>query len=143
MGAVMSFTKVTPEELAWAERHPDELEEFLLAKEEAAGPDGYIDKGWREIQEAFDAADIEVDLRWDGDFMDEEGVYFSWSQRQVAATAELLKAAPFERLRPHFDAEVTESESALEYAEGCYGSLVAFFADAAAARAAAIMTFSY
>lgn len=143
MGAVMDFTKVTPEELAWAERHPDELEEFLAAKAESAGLDGYIDKGWREIQEAFDAAGVAVDLRMGGDFMDEEGVYFSWSQQQVAATAELLKAAPFEWLRPHFDAEVIESESVLRYTEGCYRTLVAFFTAAAAAGAAAIMTFSY
>lgn len=143
MGAVMGFTKVTPEELAWAERHPEELEEFLLAKEEEAGPDGYIDKGWREIQEAFDAAGLAVDLRGDGDFMDEEGVYFSWPQKRVAATAELLKAAPFEWLRPYFEAEVTESEAALRYTEGCYGRLVGFFTAAAAAEAAAIMTFSY
>ncbi|THV26717.1 DUF1877 family protein [Glycomyces paridis] len=143
MGAVMSFTKVTSDELKWAEDNPADVEDFVLGREREEAVDGYLDKGWRDLQELFDAADVDIELRDDGDFIDEEGVYFAWSSGLVAATAALLREATFERLRAHLDPEAAADESALAYVEGCYATLRAFFADAADSGSAAIMTFSY
>lgn len=143
MGTDMNCTKVTPEELAWAEREPEALEDFLVAKDEAAKVSGYVDKGWKELQELLDAEDVEVDLQWDGDFIDESGVHFSWTPKLVASTAELLGQVPFDRLRSHLDPDTAADESSVEYLQGCYKTLVAFFADAADSGSAAILTFSY
>ncbi|MCH7232358.1 YfbM family protein [Glycomyces sp. L485] len=124
---------MTPEELAWAERQDDDaIEEFLWAKEEVEEVSGYLDKAGRDLQELFDLAGLRVDLREDGEIMG-DGI-FSWSKKQVATTAEALRSMPFERLEPHLDA-------ADEYVKNYYGTLVAFFEDAAASEAAAIMTY--
>jgi hypothetical protein len=139
MGMTMSFTKVTPEELAWAEqRDNDAIEEFLWSKDEAAEVSGYLDKSGRDLQELFDLAGFRVDLREDGDFMGEDGVFFSWSKKQVATTAEALRSMPFERLEPHLDAA---DDNHQRYVRNYYGMLVAFFKDAAASESAAIMTY--
>lgn len=137
MGLTMSFTKVAPAELADLQRRDgDAVEEFLWAKDEAAEVDGYIDKAWEEFGELFDRAEVPIDLEMGGDFMDEEGRFYAWSAELVATTAERLRRARWELLEPHL-----EPDWDADYVRGAHATLTAFFEDAAASKAAAVMSF--
>lgn|SRR2546429_993384 len=154
MSMVISFTRVTPEALdkavddpEWAEEHLDELD---LTDE----PDGYLDKAWDGIQFLLNAADVPVDIREGGDFIDEDGNFFAWTAGDIERAAQHLRATPFEQLARHFDpARMTEldvypgiwerDDDALDYLKAHYEVLVRFFDAAAASGSAAIMCFSY
>jgi hypothetical protein len=153
MGMVVSFTRVTPEELdramddaEWAEEHLWDLDRE---------PDGYLDKAWDGIQFLLNAAEVPIDLRMDGDFIGEDGCLAGWTVGDVENAARHLRATPFEQLARHFDpARMTQrdiypaviwerDDDALDYLREHYEILVKFFDAAAASGSAAIMNFSY
>lgn len=137
MGLTMSFTKVTPAELAdLRSRDGAAIEEFLWAKDEAAEVSGYIDQAWEELGELFGEAEVPIDLEMGGDFIDEEGRFFAWSADLVAKTAERLRRAGWEALEPHL-----EPDWDADYVQEAHETLADFFEDAAASKAAAIMSF--
>lgn len=157
MGMVVSFTRVTAEQLAKAEQDPEwaeELLEELAEPEDEDEPDGYLDKAWAGIQYLMEAEGLGIDLLMDGDSLDEDGTLFGWSVAHVRQVAEKLRAAPWERLAAHYDAEKMMAaevyprvwdtgDDERDYVEGYYQGLVEFFAFAAAKQSAAIMEFSF
>ncbi|MDG4861745.1 YfbM family protein [Streptomyces sp. T-3] len=155
----LSFTCVTPEELAralqdpeWAEEYVDELEAGELRPDD---PDGFIEKAWAGIQYLLSCAGAGIELQMDGDPIDEELTLVGWSAEMVQHAAKTLQTLPFEKLAAHYDpVEMQERnvypniwthdpEGEREYLEWHYGRLVTFFKEAAAMRYAAIMTFSF
>jgi hypothetical protein len=151
MGMVLGFRRVTPEELTRALEDP-ELAEELMEREILPGePDGYLDKSWDGLQFLFDQAEVSVDLRMDGEALDEEAHLAGWDVHLVAWAAQQLSATPFEHLARHFDpARMTADDrypriwnrgDALSYLEAHYEGLVEFLTDVAAAGFAAIRYF--
>jgi hypothetical protein len=154
MGVTLGFTRVTPEDLEKAIDDPEQAEEILerVASEDRAGePDGYLDKAWGGLQFLLDAAKVPVDLRMDGEFIDDEAYLSAWDAYVVAETARHLRAISFEDLARHFDPvrmteqdiypAIWERDDALGYLKAHYAGLVEFFEAAAAAGAAAISHF--
>ncbi|MCX5213513.1 YfbM family protein [Kitasatospora sp. NBC_00240] len=156
----MSFTPLTPEELARATEDPAWAEEFLDAYYDHDGDediepeafDGYLDKAWAGIQFLLDAADATVELDMGGYPIDDESLS-GWTVEDVRRTAERLRELPWERLAEHYDpARMAEREvypdvwqvdpeGELEYLRVHYATLVAFFDGAARAGSAAILQF--
>ncbi|MFE7740798.1 YfbM family protein [Nocardia sp. NPDC057455] len=149
MGVILSFTKVTGEQLGrLAAGSADEL----WALESADGdPSGYLDKSWDGLRYLFESAEVGIDLFYDGDLLDDE--YYGWPADLVRATAQRLKAAPFDRLAAHYDGAAMDAadiypriwsrdgEEGLHYLRYHYDALVAFFDNAARCGAAAVMHF--
>ncbi|MEV0677765.1 DUF1877 family protein [Actinosynnema sp. NPDC050436] len=151
MGMTLSFTRVTPEELARAFEDPEQAEEYV---EDENVPYCFLEKSWAGIQFLLDAADVRVDLYEDGDAIDEECTMFGWDDVMVAAAAKALSATPFEVLAGHYDtAKLSEKEvypmrhlwgaDDIEYLEHNYRDLVRFFDETAAVGGAAIRNFSF
>lgn len=147
MGMVISFTRVTLQELEQARRDPEGADQLLAELgEKPDEPDGYLDKAWSGIQFLLDAADVEVDLQMGGEPLDEEGTLYAWSANLVEKTAAGLLAAPFDQLARHYDpAKMIEEEAGdgdpeeLEYLREYHEILVDFFKVTAASGSAAIM----
>lgn len=153
MGLVMSFTRVTPEELEramhdrpWAMK----LIEFLGELDDPAETRGYLDKAWDGIQYLLDNAGVGLRLQDGGVPINEDNTVTGWRVDRVRETAALLRATPFADLARHFDpTEMTKLEvypsnwdaDDLEYLRGNYENLFAFFQACATARSAAIMEF--
>ncbi len=154
MGMVVSFRRVTPEELdkaradpfGWHERAPEPGPEE---------PDGYLDKSWAGLEFLFDQAEVPITLMDPGDLLDDEGAFWGWSVGTVAETAHQLRAAPFEQLARHYDpARMTEQDiypsiiwerdgDAIEDLRSGHEIMARFFERAAATGSAAIMHFSF
>jgi len=155
MGMVLSFTRVTPEELNKAMADPEWAGEYLWELDRTDEPDGYLDKAWDGIQFLLDAAKVPIQLRMDGHLIDAEGCLAAWTVSDVEDAARHLRATPFEQLARHFDparmagqgiypAIIWErDDDALDYLRENYEALVLFFDAAAASGSAAIMSFSY
>ncbi|MGK5674067.1 DUF1877 family protein [Micromonospora sp. URMC 106] len=150
MGSVLSFIRVTPEELDRAMADPEWAMERVVDDEDR--PDCYLDKAWAGIQFLLDAAGVRVDLYEDGDVIDEECTLLAWDAGMVADAARALSAAPFEVLARHFDPErMTErkvypqlwDDDDLDYLEHHHAELVEFFAATAASGDAAIRYFNF
>ncbi|WP_415648453.1 YfbM family protein [Stackebrandtia soli] len=154
----MSFTRVSPDELAkafvepeWAE---DFLDELIAASLWTKGPYGYLGKSWAGIQYLLDAARVDVEFFMDGDPVGEKGYLHGWPPKLVAETARKLSEASFERLALHHDAERMDAEDVypggwsassdggLEDLRKSYEGLVVFFVDATARGFGAVMSFS-
>jgi hypothetical protein len=150
MGSVLSFTRVTAEELDRAFDDPEWAEEVV---DDEDRPDCYLDKAWAGLDFLLAAADVHVELYMDGSgVIDEEATLFGWDVELVAETAQKLSATPFEVLARHYNpAKMNEQEvyprfwddGDLDYLESHYKAVVVFFAETAAASAAAIRSFSF
>jgi hypothetical protein len=151
MGSVLSFTRVTTEELDRAFDDPEWAEELL---DDEDRPGCYLDKAWAGLDFLLGEAYVHVELYEDGSgVIDEDVTLFGWDAELVAETARTLSATPFEVLAGHFDpAKMNEREvyprfwhgdDDLDYLESYYQSLVVFFAETAAAGGAAIRSFSF
>lgn len=146
MGVYLTFYRVTAEQLAAAEANPDDVDE-LCDEENRWG--GNLTEVWQGMTDLLERARVPVDLingrlDSDGDFLDDDGHYFTWTVDDVADAARHLRATPFERLAPHVDGPDPRygwSGDDLEEIEEDYATLVEFFDRAAAAGDAAIRRF--
>ncbi|MGW7022930.1 YfbM family protein [Streptomyces decoyicus] len=157
MGMVISFTRVTPEELDRAEKDPDWAREFLWEVDELRpdNPEAYLDKAWAGLEFLLGKAGEPLEFLMDGYPVDDEGTLFSWGVEGVQALAKSLGALPWERLATHYDpVRMTEEEvypdiwepgdeDAPEYLKGNYETLVSFFDATARLESAALMSFSF
>ncbi|WP_433179794.1 YfbM family protein [Actinoallomurus sp. CA-150999] len=148
MSMVLSFTRVTSEELDRAIADPEWAEDYLF---DESLPSCYLDKAWAGIQFLLDAAEVDVDLYEDGHLIDEGCTLFGWDDDMVADTARALGATPFEALAGHYDPKkMTEedvyprvwNDDSLDYLEYHHRALVEFFHTTAASGGAAIRSFS-
>jgi hypothetical protein len=151
MGMVLGFRRVTPEELTRALENPEQAEELVDREILPGEPDGYLDKSWDGLQFLLDEAEVPVDLRIDGEPLDEEAHLAGWDADLVAWAAQQLSATPFEHLARHFDParmmaddrypRIWDRGDALGYLQAHYEGLVGFLTDVAAAGLAAIRYF--
>jgi hypothetical protein len=150
---VMSFYRVTPEELDRAIADPGWARERIADADLTGEPDGYLDKACGGIQFLLDAAEVPVDLRIDGEPIRDDGSLSGWSAAEVVFAAESLRATSFEELARHYDPVLMAKEDiypsiwdedgrALDYLRAHYTTLVRFFEVVAASGSAAIMSFS-
>ncbi|WP_280342000.1 YfbM family protein [Nocardia abscessus] len=152
MGVILSFRKVTGEQLERLTAAGTQAHELLWELEDADGdPSGYLDKSWDGLRYLLESAEVGVDLFYDGDLLDDD--YYAWPVDLVRATAQRLKATPFDRLAVHYDGTamdtadiypriwVRDGAEGLGYLRYHYGVLVAFFDNAARSGAAAVMHF--
>nr|BFE50501.1 hypothetical protein GCM10017745_39280 [Saccharothrix mutabilis subsp. capreolus] len=151
MGMTLSFTRVTPDELAQAFEDPEWALEQVDDEER---PDCFLEKAWAGIQHLLNSADVYVELYEDGDPIDEEATLMAWDAAMVAATAKRLSETPFSVLEPHCTPENLNEGKVypmgtmwdaddLDYLRDHYPALVTFFAETAAAGDAAIRHFSF
>ncbi|MEU9115769.1 DUF1877 family protein [Streptomyces sp. NPDC048483] len=105
MGMVISFTRVTPEELDRAEKDTEWAREFLREVDELRpdDPDGYLDKAWAGLEFLLEEADEPLEFLMDGYPIDDKGTLFGWSVEDVQDMAKTLRALPWERLVTHDD----------------------------------------
>ncbi|SCL64249.1 protein of unknown function [Micromonospora citrea] len=150
MGSVLSFTRVTPEELTRAMADPEWAMEHVVDDEDRPGC--FLEKAWAGIQFLLDEAEVRVDLYEDGDAIDEECLLFAWDDALVAHAAKALSAAPFEALARHYDPKrmiernvypTVWGDDDLGYLEFHHAGLVEFFVATAAAGDAAIRDFNF
>ncbi|WP_431956248.1 YfbM family protein [Nocardia lijiangensis] len=152
MGVILSFTKVTSEQLSHLIAAGPQAQDELWQLERADGdPSGYLDKAWDGLRYLLEAAETGVDL-WDGVLLDGEE-YYGWPADLVGSTAERLRDTPFTVLAAHYDSAAMdaaniypgiwarEGDEALGYLHIHYATLAAFFADAAKSGSAAVMHF--
>ncbi|GAA4622087.1 YfbM family protein [Actinoallomurus vinaceus] len=149
MSMVLSFTRVTPEELDRAIADPEWAEGYLCDPDL---PFCDLDKAWAGIQFLLDAAEVNVDLYDDGLPIDADCTLLGWDGGMVADAARALSATPFEELAGHYDPrKMTEAqiypwvwrEDVPDYLRHFHRELVAFFQAAAASGDAAIRSFSF
>ncbi|MFJ9847984.1 YfbM family protein [Streptomyces sp. NPDC101150] len=157
MGMVISFTRVTPEELNRAEKDHEWASEFLWKVDELRpdNPEAYLDKAWAGLEFLLGAADASIEFLMDGYQIDDDGTLFSWGVEHVQGVAKRLRALPWERLATHYDpVRMTEEgvypnvwdpedEGELEYLKGAYETLVSFFDATARLESGALMNFSF
>ncbi|GAB7028879.1 YfbM family protein [Streptomyces sp. NPDC021749] len=157
MGMVISFTRMTPEELDRAEKDIEWAREFLWEIDELRpdNPGAYLDKAWAGLEFLLGEADEPLEFLMDGYPIDDEGTLFGWSAESVQETAKRLRALPWERLATYYDPvrmteeEVypniwdPEDEDGPEYLEGAYETLVSFFEATARLESPALMSFSF
>lgn len=152
MGMAMSFSRVTPAELARIESDPESMREFPWEPARAGEPDGYLDKAWDGLRYLFEVADLGIDLFQDGRSVSSDGTLNLWDADLVRQTAKVLRGTTFDRLAHHFDPEQMtaqnvypniwqEGDEALDYLRVNYGHLVRFFDFAAADGSGALMSF--
>ncbi|MFG2140921.1 DUF1877 family protein [Streptomyces sp. NPDC048650] len=154
MGVSIGFIGATTEELHRAERDPSWAGDYIY--ELYAGVDfprsdrpyGGPDKAWADLQFLLDAADMELEFLMDGSQILEDGTLFGWSPEQIVNVARQLRATPWERLAVHYAPERMAKERGhppgkLDWLEGHYEELVAFFVEAAAGGYGAFMSFSF
>ncbi|WP_327351288.1 YfbM family protein [Streptomyces sp. NBC_01304] len=158
MSMVLSFTCVTPEELARALQDPEWAEEFLdeldSDEDRPDNPDGFIEKAWAGIQYLLDAAEAGVDLQMGGLPIDEELLFTGWTAEMVQDAARKLQVLPFEKLAAHYDPARMQEQNVYpniwthdpdgecEYLKWHYGTLLTFFEEASAKGSAAIVEFN-
>jgi hypothetical protein len=145
---VISFVRVTPEELdlaldswEWADEHIDGLSRD-------GEPSGYLDKAWSGLQYLLGQAGVSIEFQLTGELMDDEGTYMGWSPADVREAAEELTATAWERLAEHFKPATMDElnvypgnwtePSSYEYLKSYYENITAFFANAAAKGSGAI-----
>lgn len=158
MGMTLGYVEVTPEQLADVlhdGERADELYEEISADETAL--DGFIEKAWHGIQYLLDAAGVGVELRMDGEPIDNDGDEFNgFGPDVVRDIAQRLNDAPFERLAPHYNpTDMMErkiyprvwdddpDQLELEYLSNNYATLRAFFDTVARNGNAALGCFSF
>ncbi|MEV0299043.1 YfbM family protein [Nocardia sp. NPDC050710] len=151
MGVILSFTKITGEQLDQLSAAGAEAHELLWELEPDVDSTGYLDKSWDGLRYLLDSAEVGVDLFFDGDLIDDE--YYGWPVDRVRATAQRLVATPFDRLAAHYDPAAMDGadiypriwtrdgDEGLNYLRYHYGVLVTFFDNAARSGAAAVMHF--
>jgi hypothetical protein len=157
MGMVISFTRVTPEELDRAEKDPEWAADFLWEVDELRpdNPGAYLDKAWAGLEFLLGEAGEPLEFLMDGSQIDDEGTLFSWCVESVQDMAKRLRALPWERLVTHYDpVRMTEEEvypniwdpeddDEPEYLKGAYETLVSFFEATARLESPALMSFSF
>jgi hypothetical protein len=150
MGSVLSFTRVTSEELDRAFADPEWAVEQVVDDEDRPGC--HLGKAWAGIQFLLDAAGVRVDLYEDGDVVDDETTLLGWHADMVADAARALSATPFEALAGHFDpGRMTEEkvypglwdDDDLDNLGRYHAELVEFFVATAASGDAAIRDFNF
>ncbi|MFI9505864.1 YfbM family protein [Nocardia sp. NPDC052566] len=152
MGTILSFRRVTPEELDRALIDSAALSEIIWRERPNGEPSGYLDKAWGGLYFLFEAAAVPVNLAYDGSPIGDEGTYFAWPAATVERVARVLRSTPFERLAAYYDRAVFtergvypniwyEGSGALDYLRHHYTSLTRFFDTAARTGSAAIMHF--
>ncbi|MEU4639270.1 YfbM family protein [Micromonospora sp. NPDC023814] len=150
MGSVLSFTRVTSEELDRAFADPEWAAEHVVDDEDR--PVCCLDKAWAGLQFLLDGAEVGVDLYENGDVIDEECTLFGWDDGRVAEAARALSATPFEALARHFDPKgMSEArvypglwdDDDLDRLERHHAELVEFFVATAASGGAAIRDFNF
>lgn len=151
MGVVLSFIKVTGEQLDRLAKAGAETEELWDLETADGDPSGYLDKSWDGLRYLLEAAEAEVDLFFDGSLFGDE--YYGWPADLVRVTAQRLKAKPFDLLAAHYDGTAMDDadvypriwsrdgDEGLDYLRYHYDVLVAFFDNAARSGAAAVMHF--
>ncbi|WP_435591274.1 YfbM family protein [Nocardia sp. bgisy118] len=154
MGVILSFTKVTSEQLSCLIVASPQAQEELSQLERTDGdPSGYLDKAWDGLRYLLEAAGTGVDLCDDSLPLDEDEEYYGWPAELVGRTAERLRATPFTALAAHYDPAAMDEaniypriwtrdgDAGLGYLQFHYATLAAFFADAAKSGSAAVMHF--
>ncbi|MFJ1458618.1 YfbM family protein [Nocardia sp. N2S4-5] len=152
MGMVMSFSRVTPAELARIESDPESMREFPWEPDRGGEPDGYLDKAWDGLRYLFETAELDIDLFLGGRSVDSDGTLSLWDAELVRQTAKVLRGTPFDRLARHFDpGQMTaqnvypniwqRGDEALHYLRVNYEHLVRFFDFAATDGSGALMSF--
>lgn len=150
MGSVLSFTRVTPEELDRAFADPEWAAEHVVDDEDRAGC--CLDRAWAGLQFLLDAAEVRVDLYEDGAAIDDECTLLGWDDDLVAGAAHALSATPFEVLARHFDpGRMSETrvypglwdDDDLGRLERHHAELVEFFVTTAASGDAVIRDFNF
>ncbi|MFC8088893.1 DUF1877 family protein [Streptomyces sp. NPDC057301] len=160
MGVSISFISATTEELDRAAKDPNWADEYIfeLYGENSPMPDrpyGGPDKAFGGLQFLFDQAEVGLEFLMDGFQIRDDGTLFGWDAEQIGNVARELRATPWERLAAHYDSERMgkedvypnmwrfDPEGQLEWLEGAYEELVAFFGAAADRGLGAFMTFSF
>jgi hypothetical protein len=155
MGMVMTFTAVTPEQLAQLKEAEEDEERLAeLADEIEADPklSCDLDKSDEGLSHLLSTAGVKVPLElYINDMIggQEDLMLAGWSTENVRRAAQLLNATPFDRLAEHYDPERMAERSInwhpdpddreeLAYLRGNYESLVRFFDAAARSGLAAI-----
>ncbi|WP_067476078.1 YfbM family protein [Nocardia amamiensis] len=151
MGVILSFMKVTGEQLDRFTTAGVEEEELWDLESADGDPSGYLDKSWDGLRYLLEAAEVELDLFFEGNLLDDE--HYGWPVDLVRATAQKLKATPFDRLAAYYDGTAMDNadvypriwsrdgDEGLNYLRYHYDVLVAFFDNAARSGAAAVMHF--
>ncbi|MFD0002522.1 YfbM family protein [Streptomyces sp. NPDC127178] len=160
MGVTISFVGATTQELDRAEKDPSWADDYIseLYGQDYPMPDrpyGGPDKAFGGLQFLFDEAEISIEFVMDGFQIRDDGTLFGWDAEQIDSVARELRATPWERLAAHYDSERMgkedvypnmwkfDPEGQLEWLEGAYEELVAFFGAAADRGLGAFMTFSF
>ena len=160
MGVSVSFIGATTEELDRAEKDPEWAGEYLdeLYGDDFPSPDrpfGGPGKAFAGLQFLIDETDVALEFLMDGYPILDDGTLFGWTADQIESVARQLRATPWERLAVHYDWERMtkedvypnmwrfDAEGELEWLEGAYEELVAFFGAAADRGLGAFMNFSF
>ncbi|WP_199036321.1 DUF1877 family protein [Glycomyces salinus] len=151
----IDFVKVTPAELERASDDPELAAALIGAEVDSevdSGPSGEVGKAWAGIEYLLDEAGYGFEFLMEGDRIIDEDMYCvdGWWPGLVSEVAARLEDLPWERLSAHFDAAAMRAakvyacgaEGDREFLEEYYVMMRAFFKDAAASGAAAIMEFS-
>lgn len=136
MGIFYEFTRVTDQVVAEIAADPDTVEDII---ERSGGKRADVDKALQELQELLSRARVRVDVMMGEELAptDAYELVSVWSAGEVAHSAEILAATPFEQL-----AEFVEDAEEAEYLRLNYAELVAFFVGAAEAGSGAVLTAS-
>jgi len=154
----LGYVEVTPQQLADVlhdGERADELYEEISADETAVN--GFIEKAWDGIQYLLHAAGVGVELRMDGEPIDNDGDELSgFGPDAVRDIAQRLNDAPFERLAAHYNpTDMMErkiypriwdddpDQLELDYLSNNYATLRAFFDTVARNGNAALGCFSF
>lgn len=157
MGMYVSFVRLTPAELAKAEKDPEWAEEFAEGVYDTDDPDPLADvsleKSWDGLTYLTDQAGAHFGLLDSGTrIIADDSCLDGWDAELVKSKAELLSQTPFSTLAAHFDpaammaADIyprvwdANPEAELESLEWHYGQLVEFFTAAAATDHAVLMS---
>lgn len=151
----IDFLKVTPAELERAFGDPEWAQAAIGGEtvfELDPEPSGEVGKAWAGIEYLLGQADYSFEFLMEGDRILDEDMHCldGWSPELVREVAERLEALPWERVAEHYDAEAMLAaevyppiwdEDEKEWLEEYYEQMRAFFKDAAASGAGAIMEF--
>ncbi|GIL24945.1 DUF1877 family protein [Actinocatenispora comari] len=152
MSVTIWFTQVTPEQLATARDDP----EWAWDQDwDGDVPGADLDSSWPGLEHLFGRAGVGIDiLGAGGEPVDDDGTLFAWAPDEVEHVATVLRDTSWEQLAAHYDpAELSRLEvypgrhlwaaDDLEPLRWGYQALTAFFATVSAARAPALMFFSF
>lgn len=168
MGVSISFISATTEELERGKKDPDWASEFVdelyeydfddpdFDDDSVPGrPDGGPEKAWAGLEFLFSGTDVRLEFLMDGGCIKEDGTLFWWSVEEIERLARQTRATPWERLAANYDPErmtkeqvypntwTFDPEGELEWLQGAYEELAAFFGAAAEGGYGAFMIFSF